>query len=238
MAELIDIHQHLIRAIDEDPADGDVVRAMLRAAAADGICAVVATPHVVPGIVPFDGDEYARALDELKTFCAEQSLPLRVLGGAEVFYTCSTIGVLDEGRIPTMNGTRFVLAEWDYQICGDAFLSSIRDMTNAGYIPIVAHAERYGCLTADLRFVSKLRGMFEMRLQVNCASILRRPGLLRPNTAKRWLSEGLVDYVASDAHNATTRRSNMSACYDELLSTVGREYADALTHGNQREIVE
>lgn len=238
MAGLIDIHQHLIRAIDEDPADGNVVRDMLRSAAADGIRCIVATPHVIPGVVPFDAEEYGRALDEMRAFCAKQDLPIQILGGAEVYYTCSTIGLLDEGRIPTMNGTRFVLAEWDYQIGGEALVSSIRDLTNAGYLPIVAHAERYACLTSDLSFVATLRRTFSMRLQANCASILKKPGFPRSNAVKRWLREELVDYMASDAHNTSTRRTNLSACYEELLGMVGREYADALTHGNQLEIVE
>ncbi|HRX09991.1 MAG TPA: hypothetical protein P5559_12650 [Candidatus Limiplasma sp.] len=237
MGGLIDIHQHIIRAIDNEPPDWNEVTRMLEASVSDGIQTVIATPHVMPGVVPFEWDEHYRRLEEINAYCAKRMLPLTVLSGAEILFTDSSIHFLQGRRVPTLNNSRYVLMEWQESIRGDALLASIRDLANAGYFPIIAHAERYCCLVSDIRLIETLRSMFEVRLQVNCASVLTRRRHAAKGAPARWLREGLVDYVATDAHNASTRPVNMAACYEALMKTYGEGYADALSHDNQLEIV-
>lgn len=48
----------------------------------------------------------------------------------------------------------------------------------------------------------------------------------------RWLKDGLVDAISSDAHNCTTRATRMQAAYERLCGMLGQPDADALTGRN------
>lgn len=48
----------------------------------------------------------------------------------------------------------------------------------------------------------------------------------------RWLKDGLVDAISSDAHNCTTRATRMQAAYERLCGILGQPDADALTGRN------
>ena len=48
----------------------------------------------------------------------------------------------------------------------------------------------------------------------------------------RWLKDGLVDAISSDAHNCTTRATRMQAAYERLCGMLGQLDADALTGRN------
>jgi len=238
MHGLIDIHHHLIRAIENEPSDWETVVEMLKSAASQGVETIIATPHVIPGMVEFDWEEYNRNLAEIQSFCRENALPVTVLGGAELYFTDATIHFLQEHRIPTLNKSRFILVEWKTSVRKNTMLANIRDLANAGFIPVIAHGERYDCLTSDIRFVNSLKVMSEVRLQVNCSSIFAKRHLLKRNTVANWLSEELIDYVASDAHNTTTRPVNLAECYNYLSKTYSNDYADALMRYNQLEIIQ
>ena len=98
---ICDIHHHIVWGIDSDgPQTPEDSINMLRAAAADGITCVIATPHVMPGIRPFDREKYLRHLDILRGWCRDQGLPLRLYPGAEIFYTPMTVQYLNEGAYP------------------------------------------------------------------------------------------------------------------------------------------
>ena len=105
---MIDIHHHLIHGVDDGPKTFDQTQEMLRRAAAENVAGIVATPHAVPGQIHFDLSLYHEHLQMAQEWCMDSGLQLMVYPGAEVFYTDSTVRMLDERRIPTLNQTRCV----------------------------------------------------------------------------------------------------------------------------------
>ena len=63
---MIDIHTHVIYGVDDGSASPDMSRGMLRAAAAQGVRAVVCTSHCTPGYRPFPWEAYLARLEELR----------------------------------------------------------------------------------------------------------------------------------------------------------------------------
>jgi Capsular polysaccharide biosynthesis protein len=227
-----DIHHHIMFDVDDGPPDFDQAKKMLATAAADGIANIIATPHLWGGM-----DTYADKLNMLNKYCCECGIPLHIFPGAEILFTGATISYLRHGQIPTLAGTRFILVEFGIRLPYLDIYAAVRELSHAGYVPILAHIERYPCLMHDIRRVYALREELYARVQVNCETLLRRQPWRIRNTINKLLAVHAVDYVATDAHDTVYRRSCMSDCFRRLQEACGTEYAAALTYGNQEEII-
>ena len=79
--------------------------------------------------------------------------------------------------------------------------------------------------------LSRLKEQYGIRCQVNAATVLEG-GFFQRRKLDRWLKDGLVDAISSDAHNCTTRATRMQAAYERLCGMLGQPDADALTGRN------
>ena len=77
----------------------------------------------------------------------------------------------------------------------------------------------------------RLKEQYGIRCQVNAATVLEG-GFFQRRKLDRWLKDGLVDAISSDAHNCTTRATRMQAAYERLCGILGQPDADALTGRN------
>lgn len=236
MTGFADIHQHIVYGLDDGPHTLAGAVEMLHAASRDGVQRIIATPHAFPGHRAFDLAAYRERLAELNGYCAANALPLRLYPGAEVYYAEAAIRHLQSGEIPTLAGTDFVLVEFARDIGFDALYAAAQRLQGAGYQPVIAHIERYGCLTQDIRRVAQLRELRAIRLQVNCSTVIKRPPFGMRRFLKGIFDNNLVDYVATDAHNTESRSTRMRACYDILAVRYGASYARRLTGDNQAEL--
>lgn len=141
MNGFVDIHQHLVWGVDDGAKTIEDSVALLRCCADQGIRIIIATPHFLSGIEPFPYKKYKQHFLQLKRICKEEGIPIKLLPGAEVFYTANTLNMLLDGRVPTLNGTRFILVEFNESVTWKGFEKAVRDLFNNGYRPIVAHIE-------------------------------------------------------------------------------------------------
>lgn len=229
MTGFTDVHHHLIYGLDDGPRRMEDMTAMLRRAAAEGITTLIATPHVTPGVRPFDRDVFQARLQEARQFCAAQGLPLSLHAGAELLYTPQTARFLREGRVPTLGNTPYALVEFSPDVRFDTLESAIAELLRNGFLPVLAHMERYACLTHNVKRTIRLKQTCEVYYQVNCSTILGRYGFWANRCVDRLLKEHLVDFVATDAHNTDARRAHMKRAHRALQEKVGPEYAAALT---------
>ena len=201
---------------------------MALAAVRDGITHVVTTPHVMPGITPFNLALYREHLTALQSWCRDQGQGLRLYPGAEIFYTPMTVQYLNEGRVPTMNGTAHVLVEFDPDERYEQIRKACTEITAHGYIPILAHTERYTALVRHPKAALALREELGLAYQVNCNTIIQHSAfsiqhLRTSRFIKALLKEGALDHIATDAHNVTTRPVRMK----EAIAALERQGAEA-----------
>jgi len=197
--------------------------AMARAALADGITHIITTPHVMPGIRPFDEGRYRENLAALREWFAGEGLPLALYPGAEIFYTPMAVQHLNEGRVPTMNGGAHVLVEFDPAEPLEDIRKACSELTAHGYIPILAHTERYAALVRHPKTALRMREDFALAYQVNCNTIIQPKGFFQQRFLKFLFSSNAVDHIATDAHNVTTRLVNMRSA----IAALARYGADA-----------
>lgn len=233
----VDVHHHLLCGLDDGPKKAAAMQAMIDAACEDGVGLIIATPHATPGIVPFDRKTYAEVLAQANAYCIEKGYDLRILGGAEIMYTAAAVRLLQDQQAPTLAGTRFVLVEWPGDASLSAVTDAVRNLTNAGYIPVMAHVERLQCFRGRLDALRQLKEAFDIRVQINADTIPEHRTLFSRSPVPHLLRSKLVDYIASDAHDVQVRRIQMKTAYLRLSVQYGEAFADELMRVRPMEII-
>lgn len=226
--ELTDIHQHLLWGIDDGAASREIMYSMLREAQRQGIKTIVATSHARPGLQPFDMGLYTERLTEAQCFCKTEDLGICVLPGAEIAWTHQTPLALRQGRIPTMGGTDYVLLELWRNISWQAAQDAVKQLTRAGYCPVLAHPERYLAFIRSPKKTLQFRNETGALLQLNADTVLSPRNYWERRFTEYLLKEGAVDAIASDAHDCINRPVNMEAAYQWLTIHTDAAYAKEL----------
>lgn len=190
----IDLHCHILPAIDDGSRDIGESIAMARQAAADGIEAVCATPHI-----RHDHDvrieEVTDRVGALNAVLRQEGVDVRILTGGEVAETAVTALSEEElGQVCLGDGP-WILLEPAPGPLGESLLQHVEALAARGHRCLIAHPERH--LSAD---------MFERMAALVAA------GALIQATADFFLREqmaagmaamaaaGLVHVLSSDAH--------------------------------------
>lgn len=229
---MIDIHQHVLYGLDDGSESFDMTKELLLSSREQGVHTIVATAHALKGRSDFDLALYRERFSSVQAWLDTENIAIRLLSGCEILYSPSAVRMLDEGKILTMNGTRFALVEFFPDTGYHEIMKAMREFINGGYRPIIAHVERYADLrTKKLERIEELRQM-GVKFQINGSAALRASGLFGDSFVKKLLKEGIPDYVGSDAHGWGTRKVNLKSAYEALVKLVGPGYAGALTEGN------
>lgn len=237
MKGFTDIHQHLLFGMDDGPDSFPRTVAMMRKAWENGAVRIIVTPHVSPGLKPFNYRRYMRKLRLVQDFCEENRIPMEIYGGAEIMYTPMTPSMLAEGKIPTLADTAYVLIEFPAKVAYKDIQRASRRLTAYGYRPILAHVERYKCLMRRTSRMYDLKEDYDVRYQMDCETVLKPKGFFVSRAVRKMLEGEMIDYVASNAHNTKSRRVRMEDTYRKLRREYGRTYADYLTgHGTDMDL--
>jgi protein-tyrosine phosphatase len=197
---VIDLHCHILDAIDDGARDADDSVGMARQAEADGIEAVCATPHI-----RHDHDvrieELAGRVQGLNVRLEQELVAVRILQGGEVAET-AVEGLSDEELAQVaLGGGSWILLEPAPGPLGDILLRRVGHLHERGYRALIAHPERH--LSTD---------MFErMAALVAEGALIQATAdfFLREQMAKGMLAmaeRGLVHVLSSDAHTVLAGR--------------------------------
>ena len=229
MSGFVEMHGHFVYGVDDGAQDQEAMFRLLDQYVKKGVTTAYATSHQSPGMKTFDQAAYLAHLDEARRYCEEQGYDLELLPGAELMWSPMMILPVQSRSLPTLGDTASVLVEFLPNSRVRDIEYAVRLLTENGYLPILAHIERYSRLT--VRALRELREKYPVRCQVNCAAVLGDVGLFRRYRVQRCLREKLVDFVSSDAHDALSRPVQTKKAYKILKQRFGRETAWRLTRG-------
>lgn len=226
MSGFTDIHAHFVYGVDDGAQNRTEMQAMLDAAHEDGIAFLFATPHVTPGIVPFNSELYQQHLAQARRYCERKQYSMELYAGAEVLYTPAIERYASEHRLPTLADSEYVLMEFVPDITCTELEAALDLMERAGYSTIIAHVERYACMYHGN--ARKIKERHDVRYQMNCNTLLRKRGFFRKRAIEGWLQEGIIDFIASDAHDTKLRPFRMKAAHKALCETLDDYEANRL----------
>ena len=133
--------------------------------------------------------------------------------------------------MPTLAQSDFVLVEFSPDVPFERLYGALERLAQGGFLPVVAHVERYRCLTMRPANALRVKDSLQVYFQVNCASVLDGCGFWANRFLRKMFEHGMIDAVATDAHNVSSRSARMKAARAALARQYGEDYACRLTDG-------
>lgn len=232
---MVDIHCHVLPEIDDGATSLEESIAMCRAAAADGIKTIVATPHMFNGT--YASPEKETVLQKIAMVMNGCQSCVNIVPGAEVRFSYE---IFQEIGIP---GARIRLNEGSYMLLEFPFRSipaniekAIFEILKGGVTPVIAHPERNKKIQENPVILGNLveRGALA---QLDAASLSGGFGRETLNLAKRIIEAGFAHFIATDAHHQDRRRPLLSRSAVIAADWVGEEYARAMVEANPEALV-
>jgi protein-tyrosine phosphatase len=209
---------------------------MARRAADDGVEVMACTPHFLPGIYdPSVADVRARVADLNDRLMAE-GIDLVVVSGCEAHVRPDMVERLRSGMILTLHTGRHVLCEAPPNVLPPHLDRLFMNMSAAGYTPILAHVERYRWIDRALPWVERM-SQSGVLMQVTAGSFFGDYGRNAQDWSMRLLLDGLVDLVASDAHDPELRPPGLSKAWKLVKSERGEAEARRLFRETPEQIL-
>ena len=230
---MVDIHSHILPEVDDGPKSWDVSVAMCRAAAADGITHMVATPHANDRY-HYDRKHLQGVVAQLQKLAGDQ--PVLSLG---CDFHLSYDNIQDALANPTryvIEGTRYLLVEFSNYSVPQQTTDSFHKLGDRGITVIITHPERNPILHDSLQRVVEWA-------EQGCVIQMTGSALTgfwgeRTRRAALWLLERqAVHVLATDAHDTEKRVPVLSSARDAAAEICGRDIAEALVEGNPRAII-
>jgi protein-tyrosine phosphatase len=221
---MIDIHCHILPGLDDGPEGIEESLAMAESAIADGITHVVATPHSSSSFV-FDYERVRQLREQLQE---QIGCRLTLATGCDFHVNLENLVALraDAPRF-CINQRSYLLVEFSEFAIPPSTDRTMHEMQLMDVRPVVTHPERNAIVHAQPgRLAAWVRmGCF---VQVTGGSLTGNFGSRAQQDALRWIGEGLVHFVASDAHNTRRRPLKLQAAYEVVRKRFGEEKARAL----------
>lgn len=229
---MIDLHSHILPEMDDGARDLDETLQMARLAVKSGISHLVATPHRKDG----GAEQVLESVRFLQQALQEMGLPLKVYAGMEIYATKDTAQLLREGKLLTLNDSRYPLIEFDFESDGTLETRILESVVQAGYRPVVAHPERYLYIQQEPRLLNEWVGMGCL-LQVNKGSLTGRFGPVCQELSMALAERRFAAAVASDAHSSQSRTPWMYDAWDLLARYISPIAAETLLLENPGRIL-
>jgi protein-tyrosine phosphatase len=221
---MIDVHCHILPGLDDGPNSFDVSCAMAEMAIADGITHVLATPHANPAY-PFIPELVKKRRDEIQAAFEDR---LAIATGCDFHLSFENLQDIrhDPSRY-TLNHKNYLLVEFaDFSI-PPSLDQALHELQLAGLQPVITHPERNPLVRAqpERLFRWLQQGCYA---QLTAQSLIGKFGRSAEEIAHEWLKAGAVHFIASDAHNTTTRPPRLKETYELVAKKYGKESAQAL----------
>ena len=227
---MIDIHCHILPGIDDGPETIDVALQMAQSAIADGITHVIATPHANATFV-FDPPRISALREELQ---ASVGARLEIGTGCDFHFSAENLEALkSDAQRFTLRQRNYLLVEFNEFAIPPSAVQTLHELQLAGLQPIITHPERNAILRSHPEQLARWVKL-GCTVQVTAGALTGSFGPLAQRHAERWIDQGLVHFVASDAHNLRGRPLRCRPAYDAVWERFGEEVARALFVENPR----
>ena len=238
---LVDIHNHLIPGVDDGARRPEESLAALRAMRDQGVRRLIATPHLDAGVTvrPEAFADRMAAIDAgwaaLQAVAAEVP-EVEVARGHEIMLDVPSAS-LEDARV-RLAGGRCVLVEFPRLQVPAASADALYRIRMAGYLPLVAHPERYVNVGVErLDLVEEWRRV-GARIIVNAGSVVGGFGAGARATVQAMLQEGWVDLIGSDYHARPGRPLVLVQAFEQLVKWGGEDQAVLLLSVNPGRVMD
>ena len=224
---MIDLHCHLLPAVDDGPGTVEQAIEMAKIAASEGVSGIVVTPHAFHPQFDTTKLNVRDAVDTFQHILQREGIEISLYPGQEIRVFGDLVQALEQGEALSLANSRYVLVEFPSDSVPAYAEQLFFQMQAEGYTPIIAHPERNKEFATNpkrlMDFVSS--GALS---QVTTSSLTGEFGQNVQDLAFVFLRNGLSQIVASDAHSTGRRSYYWDAAYDAITRELGEEYWETL----------
>lgn len=235
---MIDIHSHVLNEIDDGARSLKESIVILKKLQEIGFTHIIATPHYIPGS-QFVSNNYQKnekwenLIQELKK--EEMMIPLYL--GNEIFIDSSINSLLQKKEITSLNGSRYLLLEFPVSRPIHDMLEILFYLRNKGYIPIIAHPERYLYLQENHNLILDFLKMGCL-FQGNLANVLEKYGVQAKKLFLYMLKNNQYHFLATDVHHEDDILfQKMKKVKKEIIKLTSKEKFQELTYYNPLKVL-
>ncbi len=235
------MHNHVLYGLDDGcrtPAESVALAQAMRSA---GHEAIVATPHIRPGVFDNDPDGIRRRAAETRAIVEDAGLSMHL--GAEYYLSPELLVAAREKRVLTLGETsRFVLTELPSMGLPPRLEDVLYEIRLTGYVPVIAHPERCRGVSDD---VERSIDVFEragVLLQLDLGSLVGHYGRTARKTATTLLDRRVYHTAACDLHRAEDVAKVVAPSLKVLTKRLKKrgveDHLDVLLRDNPRRLLE
>ena len=237
---MIDLHCHIIPAVDDGADSYDEALSMISAARETGTKKMIVTPHYYNKYqctVESNRKDITERFFKLKEQVEEEEIPIELYLGSEQFGITNISSLIEKDELITLNNSRYLLIEFDFNDDIQRVKYVISQLTEHDIVPVIAHPERYDFF---LEKPSDVYYFLEQKclLQINKGSPLGRYGDASADFANWLLDNRMAHVVASDCHSPYERPAEMCEVNEFLYYKYGERYTNTLMKINPQKIID
>lgn len=197
---VVDVHSHILPQLDDGAANIEQSISLIKSMYAIGYRKIIATPHIMNGYYNNTSEDILQALYILKSVLKRRNIDMQVEAAAEYYLEDELFRLIERNDVLTFGGDKkYLLFETSFVTKPSYLLESILKIKKAGYIPVLAHPERYSNLN-DLEMLNRL-AFNGLLFQINISSLTGSNSKQSQELAELLIKQKLVSFLGSNCHN-------------------------------------
>lgn len=199
---MIDIHCHLMPSVDDGAKDLEETLAMFENAYTSGVTDIILTPHYIKGTkYEINNEQKKKITNILREALRRTDMDINIYYGNEVYIDNDLVDMIKDKKVATLANSRYVLVELPVNSMDNNAGNVFFNLRSNGYIPIIAHPERYVYFQ---KHPEKVMDYIKLGclLQGDYMSLLGKYGKKAEKTLKILLKNGVIKFMSSDIHHS------------------------------------
>jgi len=214
----VDVHSHLIPGIDDGSQSMEESISLLRAFEKMGYKKVITTPHIMSDAYKNTPTMINKGLKNLRIAAKNERIALEIEAAAEYYLDDGFFDLLEEGEMLSVDG-KYLLFETSYISKPLQLEEMIFGISSLGYIPLLAHPERYRYVKDPEKEFGRLKEL-GVKFQVNLNSFVGHYGRVAKEHAEYLCQNGMIDFLGSDVHHKKQITFLETCIHSEVYSDI------------------
>ncbi|MDO4967631.1 MAG: hypothetical protein Q4E70_02605 [Candidatus Saccharibacteria bacterium] len=234
---MIDIHCHLLPAIDDGAKTLEESLKIFRNAANAGLSDIILTPHYIKGTeYCFNNKSKDQLIEVMREALRREKIKIKIYSGNEVYIDRELPELVKKGEVATLAGSRYLLLELPINSEDNSAGEVVFNLKSMGITPIIAHPERYEYFKARPDRVKRYLELGCL-LQGDYHSLLGKYGRRSQKALKVFLKRGQISFLGSDTHRYTQDYRLAEAERAVLKIVKDREKVEELFLENPKKVI-
>ncbi len=195
----VDIHSHLLPGIDDGAKTIEDSLRLTQALQSFGISQIITTPHIIQHVWENTHEQIIANKNNTVLELKKNNIDMPFQAAAEYLMDDQFVRLFQSQDLLTLKDN-YVLVEMSYINAPIQLYSILFDLQVAGYIPVLAHPERYLFYHKNFSEYEKLKKAGCL-FQLNLLAVVGYYGENIAKIAEQLLQKGMYDYVGSDVHH-------------------------------------